>query len=1520
MEKMKRWQFALIAVVIVLTLYNILPTILFYAKPLKRPIREQQAEGIARAIIERVDALEVSAVDWLKSYNKLLGLHPSAISLDGDNPQLIYVRYREAKDAEILRKYLPRAGALIPFVPAQLTVMQGEKDLDPSVVTVQRNIPVHFEGNQLHSYFKFTPKRKGDGTVVPLYREVIEDRLIKIGLAVGGTSENARYLETVLHHKESSSSEECLHVLSQNISTYAKVFGENSPIAKRYYATLTQGVMENKGNLIDQLIRRFEDYRDQLKLERISLGEAEAKKREDGNLLGTHEQQRLSFLQSAEDKLLVTIGVLTRQKSAFSAGRTPWTYATLKREVALLEEEQGSVQSIPVEGLNPLIKAISIDWNNDHIDLELNGDIEAYKGTLAQSSSYLGGLLEQLSYNEIARINRETNETLLPHSGNFIIHLNSLTNSQSLLVLDLRSIAKQRAEQLSHLIQTKWEPLHPDLQPSSFPIYDYTTFHALPPLEQKMGLVIYTPAQFEMRPLVGFKSNSVYVIAKGIHEILNKLNESPDSPQAQSFIRDFTALRDLLQTNGFYGYPGTTYPLSNSFAKDFIFEAEDFYHNILRATRENFTVHGTGRYATLEFTDLRQRILASNEIKTRQHEDLLKWRDAYRAAQVSDNVATKREIPPPTRSPLLNNLSLSFYKYFHGDERKILHWGLDLSGGKSVQIQLRDTKNQVVTDDVEIGRGIDELYNRVNKIGVSEVLIRREGSNIMLDFPSAQGFSAANLVKASSMQFHIVNEKFTPNNSTLARAVNTFLQDVWNKAVVTNRKDVEGVNQIAWEHLYGNMLNTEMVQPMSESAKMLYDQGLRFSPPNDTTIAHTFNDTVSKIAILRGENISDWYGQSTPLLIVMKNYALEGSNLTNVRAAYDPSKGNFLSFQVKSSQTFPDGQKINPRNELYSWTSTFSKERVQGTPLEKFTRGEGWRMAVILNGAIISMPTIASALRDNVSISGSFTQSEVNRLEADLKAGSLSFAPHILSEKNVSPELGIRDRTMGIIATVTALVLVISVMVAYYRFAGIIASIAVLLNLLLIWATLQNIAATVTLAGIAGIILTLGMAVDANVLVFERIREEFSASKRIAQAVHAGYRRAFSAILDSNVTTIIAALILLHFDSGPIKGFAITLIIGIISSMFTALFMTRYFFMGWVRNSKNRVLNMANMIKKTNFDFLKYGKASLYGVVVVSLIGCYLLISQRNTIFGMDFTGGYSASLEIQLQGNTSSYGRLVERALIDAGATKREVHVREFSPANNIQILLGRGLDQEGRPFFGMPIETQKTDISHAYQNNPRLVWIVSALEKGGIQLTPQALRNLGANWASISGQMSNAMRNNAIFGLSLALICILIYITFRFEFKYAISATLGLAIDSLVTISIMAIFHLLQVPIQIDLNTVAAIMTIIGYSLNDTIIIFDRIREDLSHMRKLPFKEVVNHALNVTLSRTIMTSGTTLVVLLALLFLGGSAIFGLSLVMVIGVVFGTFSSLFVTAPILLLFFHKQEGVKVKKLSVNES
>ena len=878
--------------------------------------------------------------------------------------------------------------------------------------------------------------------------------------------------------------------------------------------------------------------------------------------------------------------------------------------------------------------------------------------------------------------------------------------------------------------------------------------------------------------------------------------------------------------------------------------------------------------------------------------------------------SSKFDVPKPTQNVYWDNFKLSFVKFFRGDDRKILHWGLDLSGGKTVQIELRDTNNRIVTNEADLKQGMNELYNRVNKMGVSEVSIRQEGNFITLDFPGSQGLSAAELVKASTMYFHIVNEKFSPNNPSLAETTNRFLQEIWNEAVVTNRKSADEINLIAWKHLHGDSLDPDVIQPRNDAARILYNQGLRLANPQDAISTSAFAENYSKIALFRGDDITDWQGQTNPLLIVFQNYALEGSNLDQVHASYDPSKGNFLSFSVRGSFTGKNGQKVEPRDDLYAWTSQFAKEKITGTPLEAFSNGRGWRMAVILNGTIISAPTLDGALRDNAIITGSFTQREVSQLEADLKAGSLTFTPHILSEKNVSPELGSKEKTRGIISTLLSLALVIGVMVGYYRFGGVVASVAVLFNLFIMWATLQNLEATMTLAGIAGIILTVGMAVDANVLVFERIREEFAISGRIASAVHAGYRKAFSAILDSNVTTIIAAMVLLHFDSGPIKGFAITLIIGIISSMFTALFMTRFFFAGWVENPKNKSLNMLNWFKPKGYNFLKFTKPTLLISSIIILVGSYMVIHERHTMFGMDFSGGYALNVELQPQSN-DNYRQVVEEALQKQGATSQDIQIRELTPSNNMRIFLSRSLQQPGHPFYGMPLELEAKDAGYPFQTNPKIVWVVDALNKSGIELSPQSMQSLDKNWTEVSGQMSDSMRNNAILGLSAALLCILLYITIRFEFKYAISATLCLAHDVIFTVGTMAILHAFGLGIQIDLNTVAALMTMVGYSLNDTIIVFDRIREDTRLMRKSSFTEIINHALNITLSRTILTSGSTLVVLIPLIFLGGSTLFGFALVMAIGVIFGTLSSLYIAAP-LMKFFHDREEKKNAKIMVS--
>jgi SecD/SecF fusion protein len=1509
MERPKRWQLFLIAAVIFLTVYNILPTVFFYSKPLGSPIDQKRAEKISTDIAQRVNSLESESLDWLESFCKLLKLKPLSIALDASNPQFAQIKFKDHAEAQKFRHYLPRAGSLIGFVPAQLDIY--DRDLMSKTVVVQRRIPVHFDIKTVQNYFQFGTKRDAEGRPTDFYRAIIDDRVVFLGTSAGGTSENASLIQTSLGNLQDPVAQDLLFMLSQNILNFTKVFDENSAAAKRYFASFSQIEVANQRQFIEQWINTLERLKDQVRLERITLSQEKESLVGQGKYLETVKQQRLEWLNNRENLLINSAALIKKHIADFSAGRTPLNFTTMK--AAVKDSVTGTQQIIPLTGHHPFIESMTIDWDSERIILNLYPDVQQLKDNLTAGNK--SDQIDQLIYNDIASLSRQAGEKIKPYFDRFEIQLSELPDSKTFLAMRLYNIAKTEAETIRTTLATNWLPQHPDLQRAVFPIWDYETYQSLPADQKKLGLVVFAPSMQSKMPPKGFKMNSIYVVAKGIDKILERF-ENQDSDAAKQFIRDFNELRSMLQKNRFTGYSGGAYPIAPEFKSDFVFEHEDYYQDILKATRERFSVYGTKRYALLEFSNVEQRILTENKIGNSLHEDLLKWRDDYRAAQVDLRGTSKYDIPAPTSNVLWDNIKLSCMKYFRGDERKVIRWGLDLSGGKTVQIELRDNNNRVVTNEADIRQGINELYNRVNKMGVSEVSIRQEGNSIALDFPGSQSLSATDLVKASSMYFHIVNEKFM-TNQTLADATHRFLQDIWNEAVVTNRKDVEEINAIAWRHLYGESTNPDAVQPRSAAAKTLYENGLRLAHPQEMSSSSNFDETFSKISMFRGDDFTDWHGQTHPLLVVFRNYALEGANLENVHGSYDPSKGNFLAFGVKGSHSAKNGLTISPRDDLQAWTSQFSKEKIAGTPLEAYSKGHGWRMAVILNGTVITAPTLDSTLRDSASITGSFTQREINKLEADLKAGSLSFTPRILSEKNVSPELGGQERLHGIIATVCALALAIITMIGYYRFGGVIASAAVIFNLLIMWAALQNLGATLTLAGIAGVILTVAMAVDANVLVFERIREEFAATGRIAAAVHAGYRKALSAIVDSNITTLIAALILMHFDAGPIRGFAVTLIIGIVSSLFTALFVTRFFFTWWVQNPQHKELKMVNFIKGAHFNFLKFTKPTVLVSAIVILIGSYLLVTQRQTILGMDFTGGYALTVELPVSGK-NSYRTEVEKALATQGLTTQEFQIRELYPSNNVRIFLSSSLEQLGRPFAGMPVSNDATEATYPFETNPKITWIVSTLQASHIQLAPQVLQDLDQNWTAISGQMSDTMRTHAIIGICIALLCILIYITIRFEFKYAISATLCLIHDVIFCVGVVGILHLLGVPIQIDLHTVAALMTIVGYSLNDTIIVFDRIREDTRLMHKKSLTEIINHALNVTLSRTLMTSGITLLVLIPLIVLGGSTIFGFALVMAIGVIFGTLSSLFIAAP-LMQYFHNREMQKQQRVALHE-
>lgn len=1484
MDKNKRWHIWLIAGVLALTLYNIFPTVFFYSKPLNRPVGEATAQRVATEVATRVDRMERQAVQWLEAFCKNLAISPLAILVDEQDPSLVRLSFPATaegrEEASLAQHYLSKAGARIPFTPAQLA--RGPHSDEGHVLFVKREVGAELPADGLSETFLFSAKREADGSIAPLYEEVTYGRVEGLSQNAAGISEAGRYLQALQESREGEEDVSLLHSLSQRIVEIEQIFGIQSPLTQRYYASFTQLPAGQAERSFNTFVSRLETLKNHLS------SSAEPK-----------QKRQLHLLEQA-------LEIVTKERALFLSGEEPLSFE--QAEKSLQSSSQSGIPEVKWGGRNLFFEGVVVDWDADSLHLTLHPDLTEWLDLTPQTEAeaYRQDKLEQLLVNEVALLVQQSGEGIQPEGGRYQIALSSLSNSHSFLALHLPSIARQRSEALQSLIERFWVPTHSDLTAERYPIWDHESYRLQSPEEQQLGLVIYAPVLDKGPAPEGFRPSSLYVIAKGAHQLIERAQQL-GSQEAGQMEEDLTSLSTLLTEEGFIGYPAAAYGFGPEYRGDYIFELDQYYQMLLAATREAFHVHGEQRFAILEFSTEKQRLLKTNEIETEIHEDLMKWRDEYQAARVALDPQERYEVPPPTRSVLWSNLVLSWTKYFRGDERKVLNWGLDLSGGKSVTIGLRDLAGRPVTDPDDLRQGINELYKRVNKMGVSEVEIRREGDHIILNFPGAQGISAAELVKASQMTFHIVNETFSPLNREIAPSVDRFLQEVWNEAVVTNRKDADSVNRIAWQHLGGGSEGV-LSRPRSEAAQRLYEYGLRLADPQATPASDQVDDTYSSIAVWRGNEMSEWQGQSYPLMIVFHNYALEGTNLENVQAQYDPAKGNVLTFGIQRSGKTPTGKAINPRQQLYGWTSRYSESRIGGTPRGEITHGQGWRMAVILNGTVISAPRLIEPLRDSAMVTGHFSQREVNQLVADLKAGSLSYSPRILSERNVSPELGAQERHHGILAAAIGLCLVIFAMCGYYRFAGLVASVALLFNLLIMWGVLQNLGAALTLPGIAGIILTVGMAVDANVLVFERIREEFAATGRLSSSLQAGYRKAFSAIIDSNITTIIAAFILLHFDAGPIKGFAVTLIVGIIASMFTALFMTRTFFSYWVEHTHCRELKMNNFFKGTSFNFLKWARPSIVGSLVVILLGCSLLSFEGKRMFGMDFTGGYALNVTLAEQPG-DEYRLRTLHALEEAGAPSQSVLVKELNQPNQLRIQMGRSLDQSGQVFYGMPeeIEEGEDPLAPEWERNPRIRWVVTALEKGGLEVAPASLATLDQQWNVISGQFSDSMRNQAILGLGLALLSILVYITIRFEWKFALSALLALVHDILITIGVMALFHALGMGVQIDLQVVGALMTIIGYSLNDTIVIFDRIREEARLKRKLNFADLINNSLNVTLNRTLITSGTTLLVLLALVGFGGVAIFDFALVMTLGVLFGTFSSLFIASP-LLLFFHNRQ------------
>jgi SecD/SecF fusion protein len=517
------------------------------------------------------------------------------------------------------------------------------------------------------------------------------------------------------------------------------------------------------------------------------------------------------------------------------------------------------------------------------------------------------------------------------------------------------------------------------------------------------------------------------------------------------------------------------------------------------------------------------------------------------------------------------------------------------------------------------------------------------------------------------------------------------------------------------------------------------------------------------------------------------------------------------------------------------------------------------RFAIVLDGVIQSAPVIQDAIYGgDAQITGRFTEEEARGLASVLE-NPLQTPVSIEEERSVSPTLGLDSIRASILAGLLGLAITLVCVAIYYRIPGLVADVALLINLILLVGALTMFHFVLTLPGIAGIILTIGLSVDANVLIYERLREEMALGKSLKVALNTAYEKAFSSIFDANVTTLITAAILFWKASGPVKGFAISLTLGILASLFTALIVGRNF-LGWfVDTGRLKRISMMHLISAQNINFLGKGFLACMCSLALLLAGAtaFYLRGERN--FGVDFRGGDLITL--------SAPGK------IDIGQVR-----------NALQ-----------------PIGLADASIQESAQGAKRYITVRTPLntsdkvEKQIMQTLPSAGFHVEGS-ERVGALVGGELAKSSLIALGLGILGILIFVTFRFELSFAVGAIVALLHDVLMTVGVFALLGR-----ELTLTMVGAVLTIAGYSINDTIVVYDRIREGLAGGRRGTIEEIMNSSINQTLSRTILTSTVTLIPILCLFFFGGAVLRDFSLAIIIGVVVGTYSSIFIASPIVL-------------------
>ena len=610
-----------------------------------------------------------------------------------------------------------------------------------------------------------------------------------------------------------------------------------------------------------------------------------------------------------------------------------------------------------------------------------------------------------------------------------------------------------------------------------------------------------------------------------------------------------------------------------------------------------------------------------------------------------------------------------------------------------------------------------------------------------------------------------------------------------------------------------------------------------------------------------------------------KQPSLDGSAVENARAQFSPNGGDA---EVSMAMT---------REGAREW-ARLTADNV------------GRQIAIVLDGAVYSYPNVNEKIEGgNSSITGNFTPEEAQDLANVLQCGKLDAEAEIIQESVVGPSLGAKSIKAGLISFIIAFLLVLVYMVLFYSRAGFAADIALLCNVVLLFGTLVSFGAVLTLPGIAGLVLTLGMAVDANVIIYERVKEELRAGKALSKAIADGYSNAYSAIFDGQFTTLLTGIVLFVFGSGPVQGFATTLIIGIITSMVTSIFITRLYFEGRLEKGKDITFDnklTRNFLQNTKINFLGKRKIA-YVVSGILVLASLTTIIFKDFSYGVDFQGGRTYVIQFDQAVDADDIRGEFINTIFEKGTT-----IQKFGGDDQVKITTTYKVNEDTDA-----VDAEITAALHEVLSG----YFVTAPSYE--EFTETDVNPLGiVSSDKVGAAIAQETKNSSILAVVIALFIIFAYIAFRFKgWTWGVGGVIALAHTAIIIIGFFNFFSgILPFTLDIDQTFIAAILTIIGYAINDTVVIFDRIREYKTLHPKADFMVNVNAALNSTLSRTMNTSLTTLITMLAIAIFGGAAIRGLAVALILGIIIGTYASIFIATPVMYDLSKKASKKAAKK------